>query len=329
MEARKSPVAPIAAKVWGLSGVKGQGDAEIARLAELQRGLVHRSQLISAGITQEAMRHRLATGRLHRLYPRVYIVGRPRLEPLAAATAAAMHFEGHALLSGRSAGCLCELSEGPELPVEVTVVGIDARSRPNLEVHRTGTLSQADVRLWKGLPVTSPARTLLDLAGVLDLAELEAAYAMALRRKLVTPDEISAAIERAPGRKGVATLRALLEQGTEPTLTRSRYERKLRALIRAAELPQPLSNAKVEGHEVDFVWPRQKLVVEFDGFSIHGHREAFEVDRRRDQRLVAAGYRVLRITARQIDFTPHAVIARLAAAIAVAAAAAPVTVTTA
>ncbi|HWG27792.1 type IV toxin-antitoxin system AbiEi family antitoxin domain-containing protein, partial [Actinospica sp.] len=107
MEAREFPNAPIAAKVWGLSGVKGQGDAEIARLAELQRGLVHRSQLIAAGISEEAIRHRLRIGRLHRLYPGVYVVGRPRLEPLGAATAAVMHFQGHALLSVRSAGWLC------------------------------------------------------------------------------------------------------------------------------------------------------------------------------------------------------------------------------
>jgi len=329
VEARELPNPPIAAKVWWLSGVKGQGDGEIARLAELQRGVVHRTQLIAAGITQEAIRHRLHTRRLHRLYPAVYIVGRPRLEPLAASTAAVMHFEGHALLSGRSSGWLWEMSEGPELPVEVTVVRIDARSRPNLKVHRARTLSQADVRLWKGLPVTSPARTLVDLAGILDLAELEAAYAMALRRKLVTPDEISAAIARAPGRKGTATLKALVDGGAQPTLTRSRYERKLRALIRAADLPQPRMNTKVEGHEVDFFWPKHRLVAEFDGFGIHGHRSSFETDRLRDQRLVAAGYRVLRITARQLDFTPYAVIARLAAAIAVATTPAAIAVTAA
>ncbi len=326
---------PVALAVWAPAAVRGRGDSESARIAELQRGIIHRRQLLEAGVTAARIRHRLATGRLHRLYPCVYVAGRPRLEPLAAATAAVMHFEGHALLSGRSAGCLWEQIEGPELPVEVTVVGVDARSRQNLVVHRVRTLSQADVRLWKGLPVTSPARTLLDLAGILDMSELEAAYAMALRRKFVTLDEISDAIARAPGRKGVAMLKALVDDGAQPTLTRSRYERKLRALIRAADLPQPLVNTKVEGHEVDFFWPKHRLVVEFDGFGTHGHRTSFETDRLRDQRLIAAGHRVLRITARQIDFTPYAVIARLAAAIAVvitpsiAVTAAPGAVTTA
>ena len=152
---------------------------------------------------------------------------------------------------------------------------------------------------------------------------------MALRRKFVTLDEISDAIARAPGRKGVAMLKALVDRGAQPTLTRSKYERKLRALIRAADLPQPLVNATVEGHEVDFFWPQHRLVAEFDGFGTHGHRNSFETDRLRDQRLVAAGHRVLRITARQIDFTPYAVIARLAAAIAVAISTAAVAVTTA
>jgi very-short-patch-repair endonuclease len=312
------PTSPIALAVWGPVAVRGRGDGEIARIAELQRGIIHRRQLLEADLTAAQIKHRLATGRLHRLYARVYVVGRPRLEPLAAATAAVMHFEGHALLSVRSAGCLWEQIDGPELPVEVTVVGVDARSRQSLVVHRVRKLSQADVRLWKGLPVTSPARTLVDLAGILDMAELEAAYAMTLRRKLVTLDEISDAIARAPGRKGVGMLKALVDDGAQPTLTRSKYERKLRTLIREADLPQPLVNTKVERHEVDFFWPKHRLVVEFDGFGTHGHRTSFETDRLRDQRLIAAGYRVLRITARQIDFTPYAVIARLAAAIAVA-----------
>jgi very-short-patch-repair endonuclease len=210
------------------------------------------------------------------------------------------------------------LFDGPDSPVELLAVGTGIRSRPGLTLRRTRLLSQADVRLHRGLPVTSPARTLIDLASILDMAELEAAYAMALRRKFVTLDEISEAIGHAPGRKGVATLKALVDGGADPTLTRSLYERKLRAMIRDADLPRPLVNTEVEGHEVDFFWPKHRLVAEFDGFGTHGHRSSFETDRLRDQWLVAAGHRVLRITARQIDFTPYAVIARLASAIAVA-----------
>jgi very-short-patch-repair endonuclease len=309
------PKSPIAAPIWGLAAVAGKGDSEISRIAELQRGIVHRRQLLEAGIAPAGIKHRLATGRLHRLYPRVYVVGRPRLEPLAAATAAVMHFEGHAVLSELSGGLLWELTDAPELPVVVTVIGIDARSRPNLTVHRVVALSPADVRLWKGLPVTSPARTLVDLAGVLTIDEIEAALAIVRGRKLATDQEILEAIARAPYAKGVANLRALLAQTGPQRLTRSKYERKLLKLIAAAQLPRPLPNAKVEGIEVDLCWPDHRLIVEFDSLAFHSDRTAFEKDRLRDQRLTAAGYRVIRITARQLDTTPEAVIARIAQAL--------------
>ncbi len=307
----------ITAGLWGLERVQGRGDVEIARIAERQRGLVHRRQLIEAGITGNAIKHRLRTKRLHALFRDVYVVGRPRLEPWAAEMAAVMHFDGRGVLSHRTAGVLWGLSEDDNPALEITVVGIDARSRPGLTVHRRTVLAAGDVRLTQNLAVTAVARTLLDLAGVLDVHELEAAYAIALRRKLTTPDQILAAIGRAPCSPGVSRLRVLIGQGSKPTLTRSRYERALLRLIRAADLSVPIVNTKVKDHEVDMLWPEQKLIVEFDGFGFHGHRTAFETDRLRDQRLVAAGYRVLRITARQLDHTPYAVIARLAAALAV------------
>jgi very-short-patch-repair endonuclease len=309
------PKSPIVASIWGPEAVEGAGDGEISRIAELQRGIVHRRQLLEAGITPSGIKHRVATGRLHRLYPRVYVVGRPRLEPLAAATAAVLHFDGNAVLSELSGGLLWELIDAPELPVVVTVIGIDARSRPNLTVHRVAALSPADVRLWKGLPVTSPARTLADLAGVLTIDELESALAIVRRRKLATDQEILEAIARAPYAKGVATLRAVLAQTGPPRLTRSKYERKLLKLIAAAQLPRPIPNAKVEGVEVDLYWPDHRLIVEFDSLAFHLDRSAFEKDRLRDQRLIAAGYKVLRITASQIDTTPEAVVARIAQAL--------------
>ena len=97
---------PVSAQVWGLEPVSGRGDGELARLAELQRGVLHRWQLLAAGLSPAAIKHRLATRRLHPLYPGVYLVGRPRLEPLAAATAAVIHFAGRGVLSHRTAGLL-------------------------------------------------------------------------------------------------------------------------------------------------------------------------------------------------------------------------------
>jgi len=165
-----------------------------------------------------------------------------------------------------------------------------------------------------GLPVTSVARTLVDQAATSDDLELESELAEALERNLVSRTQVEAAIDRAPYKAGVRSLRRLL-QTDRPARTRSYYERKLLRLIRAAELPEPIANARAEGHMVDLLWPEQRLVVELDSARFHSDREAFETDRLRDQRLVAAGYRVIRITARQIDHASYAVIARIAAAL--------------
>jgi very-short-patch-repair endonuclease len=120
-------------------------------------------------------------------------------------------------------------------------------------------------------------------------------------------------LDRAPGRSGTATLRALLED--EPTFTRSEAERRLRRLILDGGLPPPETNVRLLGFEVDFVWPGAKLVVEVDGHAFHAHRAAFERDRERDQALVAAGYRVIRVTWRQLEREPLAVLARIAQAL--------------
>ncbi|MGZ4243470.1 MAG: endonuclease domain-containing protein [Solirubrobacteraceae bacterium] len=121
---------------------------------------------------------------------------------------------------------------------------------------------------------------------------------------------------RCPRRKGTAPLRALLDAEQGPQFQRSKAERLLKQLITDAELQPPLFNTYVLGYEVDAYWPAHQVVVEVDGYDAHGHREAFERDRRRDQDLVAAGYVVVRITWRQLTQRPTAVVARIAAALA-------------
>jgi very-short-patch-repair endonuclease len=177
------------------------------------------------------------------------------------------------------------------------VEGVDARSRPGLRVHQTRSLNAA---VHLGLPLTTAARTLHDLAPLLQPHELERAVEEAIIRGLATREELT-------GRP--ALRRATIE---EPQITRSEAERRLRALIRAARLPRAVTNTKVAGWEVDAFWPGEKLVVEVDGFAYHGNRAAFERDRRKDAALVAAGYRVIRITWRQLVDEPHTVVALLA-----------------
>jgi very-short-patch-repair endonuclease len=129
---------------------------------------------------------------------------------------------------------------------------------------------------------------------------------------LTTHAEIAKTLD---GQRGAAALRRALYD--EPTLTRSEAERRLLKLIAAADLPAPMTNVRVHGLEVDLLWPKERLIVEVDGFAFHSTRAAFERDRRRDARLQARGYRVLRITWRQIVHEPQAVVARVAGLLAI------------
>ena len=157
-----------------------------------------------------------------------------------------------------------------------------------------------------GVPVTTPLRTLRDLASTTTAGDLERAVEEAQVQRLVTRDEV----ERLRGRAGAAA------RGREPSLTRSEAERRLLQLVRAAQLPAPRTNVRVGRHEVDLLWPDERVIVEVDGFAFHATRTAFERDRAKDRALQAAGYLVLRITWRQLVDEPEAVVAALAAALA-------------
>jgi very-short-patch-repair endonuclease len=166
-----------------------------------------------------------------------------------------------------------------------------------------------------GLRVTTPARTLLDLAASTPRAELERLTEEAQVQKLASTAELLAVIERGAGRPGVVKLRAVLDLIDEPLLTRSEAERRLRDLCRSAALPMPRMNIRRAGWEVDAVWDAQSLVVEVDGHEFHSPKAQFERDRRKDADLMLAGYRVLRITWRRLTREPEQVIALLAAAL--------------
>lgn len=167
-------------------------------------------------------------------------------------------------------------------------------------MHRVESLDPADRARRHGIPITAPARTLIDLASEVRADELRAALGEAYALRIVTERQLLAAAERAVTRPGSALLRRVLAEEAGPAITRSELERRFRGLLRDAGLPLPCTNVRVAGHEVDMLWPGQRLIVELDGFAFHGHRSAFERDRRRDAALAAAGYRVLRFTWRQV-----------------------------
>jgi very-short-patch-repair endonuclease len=239
----------------------------------------------------------------------VYAVGHTAPAPLRAELAALMALGPAAVLSHGSAAMVWGLPAPPTQGVHVVLTRGQARSRPGLTVHRA-VVGPREVRTRDGLRLTSPARTIADVAAVLDAPRLERVVAEALALRLVRADELRVA----PGRPGAAALRAVLDAG--PRLTRSEAERRLLTIVRDAALPVPRTNARVAGHEVDAWWPDRRLAVEVDGYAFHGGRARFERDRRRDLALHRAGVRVVRVSWRQLAGEPLAVVAAVAAALA-------------
>jgi len=287
-------------------------DRGVLALAARQHGVVSAAQLADAGCGRHWIAHRLATGWLNRRHRGVYLVG-PLEAPFSAAMAAVLACGDGALLSHHPAAVLCGFRPPPVHLMHVTVRR-DVRSRAGIRVHRVTGLDPRDAARRRGIPVTSAARTLLDLAATNTRRDLNRAVDEARIHRLVTSDSLNKQCSRYPRHPGTPALRDAIR--TEPKLIRSEAERRLLELIRAARLPEPLTNARAGRYEVDFLWLHQRLIVEVDGYAFHSERSSFERDRRKDAELTLAGFRILRITWRQIVEEPEATVAILAAALA-------------
>lgn len=227
-----------------------------------------------------------------------------------------MAFDGFVVISHWWAAALWGLSPFPDGPVHVTRAKPSARARKQKDiiVHPTKLLDPRDFTERLGLAITSPERTILDLAAHLSQYALEALIAEALVRKLVTVRSLEATVARAGRRNGVAKLHRALEES--PGLTRSEYERLLRRICRQANLPQPRMNAAVDGYEVDAYFEQHGVIVEVNPFSTHGHKRAHTKDTRKLADLAAKGYVVLPFTDTEISEQPLYVAARIAEALA-------------
>lgn len=297
------------------SGVNHRRGERLRAILRRQHSIVTRPQLLDLGFTGRQIERRIEAGRLIPLYRGVYLVG-PIAPPLADEMAAVLACGDRAYLSHHPAAHIWSLipySPKPEI-AEVTVIGREPHPR-GIRVHTVRALAPAETTTHKDVPVTTPARTLLDLAPTLNSRQLERSLAEASRRRLVRRAQLDALLARHPGRPGTPALRHLLE--TEPAFTRSELEELFLALVRDAGLPQPEANAELGPYEIDFLWREQRLAVELDSWGFHGDRKAFEDDRRRDAELVARGFRVIRVTWRELEDNAFAVVARIAAALAV------------
>jgi predicted transcriptional regulator of viral defense system len=248
-------------------------DALIARLAAQQHGVVTRAQLIRLGLSSRQIDHRLATGRLHRLHRGVYLVGHSVPPPFALEMAAVLAFDGRAVLSHRSAAKLWELL-AYEGEVEVTVVGRGIRQRPGMRVHVVRSLDRRDVTKRRGIPITTPPRTVLDLAETASEREVDRAFEEGRISRRVSRRQLEQLLARSPGRHGAAVIGGLLESENEPRRTKSELEQMMLAIVDSANLPHPEVNAMVGPHEVDLVWRREKVAVEVDSWRFHRTRHA-------------------------------------------------------
>jgi very-short-patch-repair endonuclease len=300
----------------GVTRRGSETDVLIDRLASANNRVVTRSVLEAAGVGTNAITNRVASGHLFRRHQGVYLLDPPQIASRITLITAAVEACGPtAVVSHCSAAEVWELLPAHLGHIEVTVVTRCAGDRPDIRRHRVPELDEADVGTRKGVRVTSPARTVLDNARHPDLEEI---IGTALAKGLATQRQIEQAIARCPTRRGVRRLRAFLNQDGGARRTRSWCERRLLSLIREAGLPVPLTNRQLLGFQVDALWPDHRLVVAVDGYEFHGNRRSFGNDRARDAALVAAGYRVIRFTASQLDECPLVVLTQLAAALALA-----------
>jgi very-short-patch-repair endonuclease len=284
----------------GAEFVVDRAEHRTAQLAGRQDGIAARAQLRALGLSGDAIDRRIASGAFVVLLRGVYAIGHGAVTPRGWARAALLAIGPDAALSHRTAAFLWRLADPPHV-VEVSVPGRRLRPREHLWPHCVAPFRDGEVRRCDGLRVTSPLRTLQDLRRAEDIERL-AAEAQVLH--LVTSADVAHLV-------------------ADPAPTRNRFEHSFRSLLRRAGLPQPLVNHRVAGHECDFVWLRERVIVETDGWGSHGNREAFEDDRDRDAHLAALGWVVVRVTWRALTTEPILVAARLARTLAARDAAVP------
>jgi very-short-patch-repair endonuclease len=288
-------------EVWHLAVAMRQLPAtpRISDLADRQWGVLSRAQLVDLGFGEGTIARAMRDGRLHRLHRGVYAVGHTVLDAHGRWLAAVLACGPGAVLSHTAAAALWDLRASGSARIDVTVPSATTRRGPRgVAVHRTRRPIESTIH--DAIPVTTPMRTLADLADTATDRVLERALEQAEVLRLLDVAAIDAVAEAHPGRRGPARVRRLVRCYEPAPLTRSDLEDAFLALCRRHHLPRPAVNRRVQGMEVDFSWPAHRLVAEVDGFRYHGTRAAFERDRVRDATLTAAGWRVVRFTDRQV-----------------------------
>lgn len=291
----------------------------VVKLAERQHGVVDHQQLLRIGLSRSAIKRLVAAGWLVPVHRGVYAVGRRRLDATGRRMAAVLAAGSGAVLSHRSAAAHWGIrgTEGPPR-IDVTVPR-QRRSRPGIRAHRA-LLPPDEITRFRGIPITTIPRTLLDLAATAQRHDVERVINQAEVLRLGDALPLDALIARYPRRPGSPLVRAILGDGRlDVGVPRNVFEAAFQDFLRAAGLPSAEMNAHIDVGdrliEVDCVWREHRLVVELDGRAVHATAAAFEADRARDRALVAAGWRVIRITWRHLRGDPRRLAADLRAAL--------------
>ena len=282
-------------------------------LVQRQHGAVSRGQLLGAGLTRNGIEHRLEIGRLRRVHAGVYAVGQLDLTREGRWMAAVLACGEGAVLSHGSAGALLRIVPRERGAIEVSVPRSNSIRRPGLRIHRPTCMYLEDRGTLRGIPVTSPVRTLIDLATFLTVRGLEAAINAADKHDLIDPETLRSALDDRHGQHGVRALREVLDPHVF-VLTASELERWFLPIARRAGLPLPETGVWVNGFEVDFFWRDIGLVVETDGGRFHRTAISQTRDRKREHAHVQAGMLPLRFTHWQVRHEPARVIATLRSA---------------
>jgi hypothetical protein len=274
--------------------------------------VVSRAQLRRLGLSITVIDAWVQRERLHRVHQGVYSLGHAALGREGRRLAAVLACGPGAVLSHRSAAAHWGLLKTDQTRIDVTAPR-GRHGAPGIRLHRSRSLDARDTTSHEGIPVTTVHRTLLDLAAQARGGELERALAQAERLQLYDHRAIQDVIARCNGHRGTSALRQATTH--EPKWTRNEWEAEFLALIRTAQLPEPLVNESFHAHdhgpcEPDYHWPAHRVIVETDGWETHHTRRAFKADRAKDAALTASGYRVLRFTT---DDEPDLAVRRLRA----------------
>ena len=291
--------------------------ARVAAVARRQHGLLTRSQLAHLGLSQKQVRAWTANGRLERMFPGVVrVAGVPKTREQLL-LAAVLWGGAHALVSHRSAGELWGFDGVKGNKPEITMPAGELKQSVDIVVHST-RVPMTDRRTRHGIPITTPERTIIDLAGALTAEQLEVAFESARRTRQVTTASVERLLARigAKGRRGSEAMQQLLTALAHEPAAESALEVLAARMLRASDLPKPRRQASVSAfgrdYRLDFAWPEARVALECDGRKWHEIEADFERDRRRWSAITAAtGYRIVWATWRRINASPDQIVGEL------------------